>query len=171
MEFRTKVRARAVVKDLRAGMGPVEIRGKYKLSERSFQSVIRKLVASDLLKKSEVERCQKWFPGLFVGDLRQSPRTPVKILLIVCDAHNPSCKGFVRDISRKGISVEGLEANVGDVRRLKILSSDWAGSSTFMLKGKCVWREGNGTSDKEPIAGFEITSISEPAMNELTKLL
>jgi hypothetical protein len=171
MEFRTKVRARAVVKDLRSGMGPTEIRGKYKLSDKGFQSVIRKLAAADLLKKAEVERFHKWFPGLFVGDLRQSPRTPVKILLIVCDANNPSSKGFVRDISKKGISVEGLEANVGDVRRLKILSSGIAGSSTFMLKAKCVWREGDGTPDKEPISGFEITSVTESAMNELKKLL
>jgi hypothetical protein len=152
-------------------MGPTEIRGKYKLSDKGFHSVIRKLAAADLLKKSEVERFHKWFPGLFVGDLRQSPRTPVKILLIVCDANNPSSKGFVRDISKKGISVEGLEANVGDVKALKILSSGIAGSSTFMLKGKCVWREGNGTPDKEPTAGFEITSITESAMNELKKLL
>ncbi len=171
MEFRTKVRARAVVQDLRAGMGPTEIRVKYKLSDKGVQSVIRKLVAAALLKKSEVERFHKWYPGFFVGDLRQSLRTSVKILLIVCDANNPSSKGFVRDISKKGISVEGLEASVGDVRRLKILSSGIADSSTFMFKAKCVWREGDGAEDKEPVAGFEITSITESAMSELTKLL
>lgn len=170
MEFKTKVGARAVVKDLRAGMGPTEIMGKYRLSNKGFQSVIRKLAAADLLKKSEVERFHTWFPGLSVGDLRQSPRTPVKILLIVCDANYPSSKGFVRDISKKGISVEGLEANIGDVRRLKILSSEIAGSSTFMFKAKCVWREDDGTPNTEPIAGFEITSITESAMNELKKL-
>jgi len=171
MEFKRKLRACAVVKDLRAGMRPTEIMGKYKLSNTGFQSVIGKLVAADLVKRAEVERFHKWLPGLVDRDQRQCPRTPVRVVLIACDAGNPSSKGLVRDISKKGISVEEFDAEVGDVKVLTILSSEMAGSSTFMFEARCVWKEGDGTDGQETIVGFEITSITEPAMNELRKLL
>jgi hypothetical protein len=91
--------------------------------------------------------------------------------LVICEANDPSSKGFVKNISEKGIAIEGFEPNIGETKELKILSSEIADVSTIVLEAKCVWIEGQGTTDEEPVAGFRITSISKSAMDELKKLI
>jgi hypothetical protein len=170
MESKKELRALAIVKDLRSGAESTTIMKKYKLSEKGFQSVLRKLVMAKLLLRSEVERFRDTFPELFVGDLRLAARKPIKFPLLVCDVNDQSAKGFVKDISRKGIAVEGFEPEVGEVKSLKVLSSEVAECSTFVFEARCVWIENQGDEDKEPVAGFEITSISESALSEIEKL-
>lgn len=171
MDFKKEVRARAVVRDLRSGSEPTEIMEKYKLSDKGFRSVLRKLVVAGLLKRSEVRRFEKKFPGLFVGDLRLATRKAIKFPLLICDLNTPEAKGFVRNISWKGLAVEGVDAPVGEIMVLKVLSSELAECSTFVLEAKCVWSEDRGTEDAETVAGFEITSITKSALEELRKLI
>jgi hypothetical protein len=171
MASKKEVKAAAMVKDLRLGAGPTTIMEKYKLSEKGFQSAIRKLVLARLLRQTEIERFHDRFPDLFVGDLRQDPRKGMKSVVIMCDVDNPSVKGFVRNISENGIAVEGFEAKTGETKRLKILSSEVADCATFVLEAKCVWTEGPQTGDQEPLAGFKITSISKSALDQLKKLI
>jgi hypothetical protein len=171
MDSKKEVRARAVVRDLRSGSKPAEIMEKYKLSDRGFRSVLRKLVVAGLLNRSEVKRFEEDFPGLFVGDLRLAARKAIRYPLLICDVNAPESKGFVRNISRKGLAVEGVDAPVGEIMALKVLSSELAECSTFVFEAKCVWSEDGGTEDTEPVAGFEITSITKSALKELQKLI
>jgi hypothetical protein len=170
MEAKKELRALAIVKDLRSGAESTKIMKKYKLSERGFQSVLRKLVMAKLLQRSEAEKFKETFPELFVGDLRLAARKRIKFPLTVCDVNNQASKGFVKDISHKGLAIEGFEPEIGEIKALKILSSELAECDTFAFEAKCVWAENRGDDDKEPVAGFEITSISEPALAELQKL-
>ena len=170
-ESKKEIKALAVVKDLRSGAEPTEIMRKYKLSEKGFRSMLRKLVLAKVLRKTEVERFSEKFPDLFVGDLRLSSRTGIKFPLVVCAADDPSYKGFVKNISEKGIAIEGFESKIGETKSLKILSSELAECSTIVLEAKCMWIEGQETKDEEPVAGFRITSISKSAMDELKKLI
>jgi len=171
MESKKEVRARAIVKDLRSGAGSAEIMEKYRLSEKGFRSVLRKLVMAKFLNRSEVKRFDGKFPGLFVGDLRLAPRKAIKFPLLICDAKEPAAKGFVKNISKKGLAVEGFGPKVGEVKVLKVLSSELAECSTFVFEAMCVWSEDAGTEESEPVAGFEITSISNSALDELLKLI
>jgi hypothetical protein len=170
MESKKELRALSIVKDLRSGAESTKIMKKYKLSERGFRSVLRKLVMAKLLQRSEAERFSDKFPDLFVGDLRLAARKQMKFPLFVSDANDQAVKGFVKDISHKGLAIEGLEPSVGEVKALKIFSSELAECDTFAFEAKCIWVENQGDDDKEPLAGFEITSISEQALAELEKL-
>jgi hypothetical protein len=170
MESKKELRALAIVKDLRSGVEATKIMTKYKLSEKGFCSVLRKLVMAKFLLRSEVERFNEKFPELFVGDLRLAARKQIRFPLFVCDVNNQSEKGFVKDISRKGIAIEGFEPKVGEVKSLKVLSSEVAECSTIVFEARCVWIENQGGDEKEPVAGFEITSISESALSEIEKL-
>jgi hypothetical protein len=170
-ESKKEIKADAVVKDLRSGAEPTEIMRKYKLTEKGFRSTLRKLVLAKALRKTEIERFYARYPDLFVGDLRLSSRTGIKFPLVVCAADNPSSKGFVKNISEKGIAIEGFESRIGETKELKILSSEIAECATIVLEAKCMWIEGQEGEDEEPVAGFQITSISKSAMKELKKLI
>jgi hypothetical protein len=170
MDSKKELNALAIVKDLRSGKESTKIMQKYKLSEKGFRSVLRKLVMAKLLQRSEVERFHEMLPELFVGDLRLAVRKQIKFPLLVCDVNDLTAKGFVKDISQKGLAIEGFEPKVGDTKSLKILSSELADCDTFVFEAKCIWTENPENDDKEPVAGFEITSISDPALAELEKL-
>jgi PilZ domain len=171
MESKKELKALAIVRDLRSGSGSADIMKKYKLSEKGLRSVLRKLVMAKLVLRSEVERFHDVLPELFVGDLRLSMRKRIKFPLLVCDSSDETSKGFVKDISRKGVAIEGFEPEVGEVKGFKVLSSELVETNTFVFEAKCVWKEKPEDDDKEPVAGFEIISISDPALAELEKVL
>lgn len=170
MEQKREIQAKEFIQDLRSGSSREDLMKKYKLSSVGFQSVLRKLVKARLLSKDEVRgRGWSYKAASSEDELRKYSRTEVKFPLVVCPADNPQQKGFVRDISPHGLSVEGVNASVGESTKLRVRSNELADSGTFEFQVKCKWIEEN-ESDDEKIAGFEITSISTGAFKELEKI-
>jgi hypothetical protein len=167
------IRARDFVQDIQCGMSNSGLRRKYKLSTKGLRTVFRKLLDARILTKNDILR--RFLNTRSLRHMRNSRRFQRKRIqypLVVCDAETPELKGFVRDISEKGIAVEGIEADRGDLRALAIPSNELAETSTFEFVVECRWaRPATDDSGEFPVSGFEITHISTGAFEELMKLI
>ena len=167
-----EVRAKDIAGDIRSGMASTELMKKYRLSEAGLRSALRKLLNAKIIGRDDVIR-------IYVGDRevetsrdkRKSARSQTRVPLIACDAEFPELKGFVRDFSEKGISVEGIEAIAGDLRALRVYSNELLETSTFEFVVECRWARSDPQAEGAPVAGFEIINISTGAFEELKKLL
>jgi len=54
--FKMEVPAREVVADIRAGMTGADLATKYRLSSKGLESLLRKLIRAQVVRKSEIER-------------------------------------------------------------------------------------------------------------------
>ncbi|MBI5249658.1 MAG: PilZ domain-containing protein [Desulfomonile tiedjei] len=172
MTEKREISAKSFVRDVRSGMSSSDLMRKYKLSQTGFRSVLRKLIKAKLVSTAEINS-RTWLAkdiGIVSG-LRRFPRTEVKFPLVCCPADQPAEKGFVRDISAKGLSVEGIKALPGEAKNFRIRSSELVDSSTFEIEVKCRWTKANNDAEEEDVAGFEITSISTGAFDELEKII
>ena len=52
--MKREIKARTVLKDIRDGMDDLILMDKYKLTDRGMQSLLKKLVAAELLTQEEV---------------------------------------------------------------------------------------------------------------------
>ena len=166
------IRARDFVQDIRKGMSNSDLMKKYRLSAKGLRSVFRKLLDAKALTKNDILR--RFLSTRSLRRMRNSRRFPRKRIqypLLVCDAETPQLKGFVRDISEKGIAVEGIEADRGDLRALMIRSNELTDTSTFEFVVECRWARPAEDSGEFPVSGFEITHISSGALEELMKLI
>ena len=92
--------------------------------------------------------------------VRKWLRIPTTLPLRIYDSGNPFATGHVRDISEKGVCVEGIEATVGEIKNFIVRSDAIGAGHTFVFEGKCRWVSSEESSGKKWVAGFEITSIS-----------
>jgi hypothetical protein len=171
MTEKREIRASIIVKDIRSGMAPGDVMKKHRLTVKGLNSVMRKLVAANVVTTEELGTLSPAYGRMTSdGDLRQFERKTVRFPLVIRESDNPQNVGFVRNLSDKGISVEGIEGEIGKEKGYNIRSSELAGNSTIEMKAKCIWLETNPSEDDEIIAGLEITEISNEACEELKKI-
>ena len=166
------IRAKDFIHDVRAGMSNSDLQRRYKLSTKGLRSVFRKLLDAKILTKNDVLRRFLSTRSLRrTRNSRRFPRKRIQYPLLICDAEKPELKGFVRDISEKGLAVEGISAHRGDLRALMIRSNELSETSTFEFVVECRWARTAADSGEFPVSGFEITHISTGALDELMKLV
>lgn len=163
------IRVPEIVRDIRAGMGRLELMEKYHLSTRGLRYVSMMLVSSGAIAWKEIFEniCSK-YEELVPGMVRSQRRFAVDFDVPVYDIKRPERLGRLRDVSEGGIGVHGIETGVGETKTLVIAGDEFGEYSTFVLDVKCKW-EAKGP-DNEPIAGFEISNISVGSMGEFNLL-
>jgi len=159
-----------ILSDIRAGMGRSDLMKKYDLSAEMLQRVGKKLLEArgnrsvDDDPETIIEE-----PADFITT-SEFVRHEVDLEIPIYDATRPEVQGTVRDISEEGVSIAGLEANVGEVKTLVILTDEFSQFAAFEFEGYCRWcftDPAEGTS----LTGFAITKISAEDLLELRKLV
>lgn len=160
----------AILADVRAGMSSSDLMNKYKLSQEMLRRVSRKILdargkrsAGDGPETVIEERPE------FLAT-REFVRYEVDFKLPVYDASRPETHGMVRDVSEEGLSVTGIEADVGDVKTLVILGDELGQFSPFEFEGYCRWRFAD-PADGTCLTGFAINKISENDLQQLQLLV
>lgn len=154
--------------DIRSGMTASELMEKYKFSGKALRMIFRKLLERDITSKSELDERENLYPSTLAESLRQVPRKRVKTPLSIYEAHNPFVPGIVRDMSEKGVCIEGIKAYPGEVKNFIIRSGLTLGGGTVVFEAKCRWSQNEGP---KPMAGYEIVGISGFDSKELQKLI
>ena len=168
--IRRKVNIAAVLADIRAGMSKSALMEKYGLSEETLQQATRKLLdARGIRPVSDGPETTIEEPLDFLATL-EFARHKVNFEIPIYEANQPEIHGVVRDISEQSVSVAGIEANAGDVKTLVILSDEFGEFSSFEFKGVCLWSSASA-EDRDSLAGFAISNISQDALRQLQKLL
>lgn len=101
---------------------------------------------------------------------RRTPRNFLFFPVRVYDASDPEAQGRLNDVSEHGLQVAGIKANRGDVKTLIVRPEGLANISDFQLVAECRWAQAE-TVEGECVAGYQITSIDDPDLEELKKLV
>jgi len=159
-----------ILADIRAGMSKADLMKKHKLSQDMLRQVSKKILDAKG-KRSAIDG-----PETLIEErpeflaTREFVRHEVDFQLPVYDTSRPEIHGTVRDIAEEGISVAGIEAQVGDVKTLVILGDEFGQFTSFEFEGYCRWRIAD-VAEGTYLAGFAIIKISENDYQQLQKLV
>jgi hypothetical protein len=166
------IKANDIIRDLRSGMTISQLMDKYRISLKALRFVFRRLLNAGAITKDELAAQE----GLYrdTSDLkgvRKWLRKTASFSVRIYDSGSPFATGHVLDISEKGVRVKGIKTGAGEVKNFIVRSGAFGEGHAFVFKGKCRWVTTEQLSDKECVAGFEITEISSLDSGELRKLI
>jgi hypothetical protein len=171
MAAKPMIKAKDIVNDLRSGLTNLELMAKYGLSSKGLQSIFLKLMEAKALREGELDGREAFADDTVNLDQKRIlPRNFVVFKLPVYDNGDMTLEGHVRDITERGLQVEGIPASVGDSKTLIIQPDEFADIHPFVIEVQCRWAN-PGTENEPCSAGFEITEISEDSVHELHKLV
>jgi hypothetical protein len=165
------VNARDLIDEIRSGIGDQRLIKKYGLSQKRLRRLLERLLKEGAIGHEELcERSETYRKTVERLAARRSPRLSVPAPLSIC-LPGSNQRGFIRDISEKGIRVAGVEASVGQVVRLQLPPQAWFTGSAIEFDGVCRWCRTKGKDIQYSVSGFEVTRISDGARERFTELL
>ena len=171
MSYRRKISAERIIQDIRSGMSDALLMEKYILSERGLNKVFKKLLQHRAMSADELSHRIASYADLSPLDyLRESTHRELVCLVPIYDENLQDIRGSVCELTEKSVGVTGLEAAVDDVKKLVIPADEFFGISPFSFQAACRWVEKQNES-AEPVAGFEITDISDENYQQLKQLI
>ncbi|NTV58344.1 MAG: PilZ domain-containing protein [Deltaproteobacteria bacterium] len=172
-EGKRKIRAGDIIRDLRSGMTVSELMDKHRFSLKVLRFVFRRLLNAGAITKEELDAQATLYKNpVDLKGVRKWIRKATVFPVRIYDSGNPFATGYVRDISEKGVCVEGIEAAVGEIKNFIVRSGAFGEGHTVVFEGKCRWvNPAEQSPEKKWVAGFEITSISSLDSGELRKLI
>ena len=172
MQLKRKIRAGDIIRDVRAGMTVSQLMDKYRFSLKILRFVFRRLLNAGAITKDELAAQTALYKDtLELKGVRKWIRKSMVFPVRIYDSGNPFATGYVRDISEKGVCVEGIEAAVGEIKNFIVRSGAFGEGHTLVFEGKCRWVNPQQSPGTKWVAGFEITSISNLDSGELRKLV
>lgn len=158
--------------DIRSGMNNAQLGEKYKLSSQALQRLYAKLTAVGAVGRSELY-------GRFVDEegicleasekCRRSPRKYPAFAIPVQETEDPDSRGWILDISERGVKIRGISAEVGEFKTLAVAADYLAGLSPFVFDAECRWVEQD--EDDHVVAGFEIPELSDRNLEHLLNVI
>ena len=169
MPSKRTINAKEIVSDIRSGMINQLLMDKYHVSLDKLHNIFKQLLDAHAIERSELEPLIS-IPHLRVngGQRRRLHRGYVFINLPIYDLKDLLNKGTVIDISEVGLQISGIPAKVGDTKEFLVQADYFADVYPFIFESKCKWS--SKAEDGVLFSGFEITSITEGALEELRKL-
>jgi len=160
-----------IVHDIHSGMTEAKLMEKYELSSWSIQRVLAKLLAVGAITLEEVAiLCPDDNQTLTLREMRKYERSFPVVSMAVYEQGKPRIKGWLLDISEKGLGVTGVPSEVDDLKTLTIAPEELSLFEPITLQAECRWFR-PGDLDIDCTAGFAITHISEPSLEQFCDML
>jgi hypothetical protein len=171
MGYKRKIVAELIVQDIRSGLSDVSLMEKYMLSEKGLDKVFRKLLDHGAMSADELSPRIASHADLTPLDyLRESNSHELVCLVPIYEENLQDTRGSVCELTERGVGVTGLEAAVDDLKNFVIPADEFFSISPFSFCATCRWVEQQDKS-AEPVAGFEITDISDENYQRLRQLI
>ncbi len=168
--IKRKISRPQIVHDIRSGMTEAQLMEKYDLSSWQTQKVLAKLLPGGAITWEEVAILSLNRDSLTPRDMRQCQRRYPLVSVIVYEQIKPIVKGRVLNISERGLGVMGIRSEVDDLKTLTVAPEGLRLFDPFTLKAACRWFK-QGHLGITCTAGFAITHIGEPGLEQLQNLL
>jgi hypothetical protein len=160
-----------MVKDIHAKMIDSELMEKYHLSAAELKTVLNRLVETKVLTRAELDRRPILTDDSIDDEPRRHlPRHRLAFLVSIHEAESPEVRGWVTDITDKGVGTAKIHATVGEVKPYVIVPRRLKDIDQITFKAECRWTSTEGL-DQVPIAGFRITEISQDRLLQLRKFI
>jgi hypothetical protein len=171
MSYKRKIIAEHIIRDIRSGMTDERLMEKYMLSERGLNKVFRKLLNHEAMSEEELSTRIASYADLSPLDyLRESTTHELVCLVPIYEENLQNARGSVCELTEKSVGVTGLEAAVDDLKKLVIPADEFFSVSPFSFRAACRWVQ-QPNEGPEPVAGFEITDISDENYQRLRQLM
>jgi hypothetical protein len=167
---KNKVRISEMVKDIRSGSTKQELMEKRRLTSRGLSWVLMKLISMGAIRWEEIygKLCSS-YQELALDTLRRSERHTPHFYVPIYASAEPEIVGRVRDVSQHGISVKGIQAEVGETQTLIIPGDSFGELGRLIFDAQCAW---NGKDSRgEYLSGFEITNLDAGNQREFQLLI
>ncbi len=156
---------------VRSGMDDLALMKRYKISAKGLRSLFKKLLDSGRLTAQELyEYTQKHVNSSVTEVVRELPRHYLALAASIYEPTRPEAKGSLEDITERGIGVAGIDAEVGERKSFVIPVNKFLKSENIWFEAVCLWSNGPGP-DGRPVAGFQITRISDESLEALRDLI
>ena len=103
-------------------------------------------------------------PGVICPDFR------LAFLVSIYEANSPEVRGWVTDLTDKGVGTAKIHATAGELKTYVIVPRRLKDIDQITFKAECRWTSTEGP-DQIPIAGFRITEISQDRLLQLRKFI
>jgi hypothetical protein len=164
-------RVESMVIDIKSGLGLSIFAQKYQLSVQATFDTLKQLVDEGAVSKGEVAALFERDNAALMGDrFRTAERNYPTLMVSVVDVGNNGDLYVVRDISEKGLRVDGIKANVGEIKNLAVVGDALGQIVPFELEAECRW-VGYVDPGGERCAGFRITHISDEDLVRLRRFI
>jgi hypothetical protein len=165
------VKARTFVEDVRSGFTDADLMDKYRVSPSGLKRIYRKLVHTKAIGHNELCEISPYYRDASPKTERRALfRTEVTVPLQIRETGS-SWRGYVRDISERGLRVAGMSSEVGDRRHLGFIADVAGHEKTLNFEGMCRWTEIRGRDNKYIVAGYEITWIRDDTLRDLREFV
>ncbi len=167
---KNRIRINEVVSDIRSGSTTQEVMEKYRLTPRGLSWVLMKLTSTGEINWQEIYgKVFSSYQELPPDRLRRSERHAPHFYVPIYASGEPEIVGSVRDVSQHGISVKGIQAEVGETRTLVIPGDCFGEFGKVIFDARCAWSRKD--SRGEYLSGFEITDVAAGSKRELQLLI
>jgi hypothetical protein len=170
MQRKRRISAKDFMTDLQAGMTDSALMEKYRLSPQDLQLLASKILAARSPRNNAQRASTPTYQITVEDGLRcEEPREPAIVWIPVFDETLRET-GSLGDLGEKGLSVDGMVSEVGEVRTLMIRPDAFPDIDPFELDVVCRWTEKVDENDDFQ-SGFEILEMSYQAQQQLLKLI
>jgi hypothetical protein len=159
------------VQDVRSGFIDSELMEKYRLSTKALKSLFCRILEEKRMSGAEVYVRPIMLDETIETDLRRGlPRYLLAPLISVREADSPQSKGWIFDLSDKGMRVCGIRSEPGDTKTLILLPRKEQIAPEITVHAECRWFGEEGP-EARPVAGFRISAIEAADLRELRNLI
>lgn len=166
-----RIKTFEIVGDIRSGMSELEIMNKYGLSSRGLQSAFWKLVRSGALTWEEILNN---FPNLeesvTLQLIRKNIRSYPILSVKVYEENNPQNEGKLRDLSETGLGITGMQACVGEEKKIVLVPDEFMDLNAMTLKVVCRWFRPDAAKGLHS-AGFQIQNLNDENSRTIRELV
>jgi len=166
-----KISTRQIVTDIQSGLDDDRLMAKYGLPPKLFQRLLQRLVVEKVIGHQDLYEISATYR--YISDILLSRRHPRVYIPVAIQVYHDgsSQRGFVRDISEKGLRLAGIETKPGQTVSLSIPLKEVPPMGPIRLEAICRWSERKGENNRFVVSGFEITAISDDARDRLMQLI
>jgi hypothetical protein len=169
--MKRRVNIKAVIEDIRSGVGDEGLMRKYDLPPRGLRELFKKLLDSELVTDAELYSASAMYRERIEKiKQRRYPRADLSIPLPVYDMGSSSL-GVVRDISETGLCVAGIASEVGEVKSFQLSIDNLMNADPLLLVAECRWFEEKGNKEKYFVAGFQLLDLSDADRTTLQRVM
>lgn len=171
MNTEQRINLKEMVEDIHAQMIDSELMEKYQLSAGELKAVFKHLIETNVLSLVELYRRPVLSDDMIDAEIRRKlPRYRLAFLVPVHESVRPESKGWVVNITEKGMQTRGIQAHVGEYKVFAVTPRRMKDVGEIVFAAECRWRR-TEDPDEVPIAGFRITEISQEQLRRLRNFI
>jgi hypothetical protein len=168
---RRKINTNNLISDIRRGLDEADLMENYHLCLAEFQNLAKTLLESKLISADDLRDLPLFYEAVSgVSEHNESAPYMPLISLNTFDVLDPEVWGTVSFLSPTNLWIEGIHAEIGEVKTLVIQSPEFQNNKPLVVDAKCIGVRHNYQTNTRSFK-FKLTNLASVVLREYQKLL